>query len=301
MENTLYNYSPIVDRPRLVWPNGKRVAFYVGLNVEHFEIGKPSTSIWEATAALAPDPLNHGWRDYGMRVGIWRMIESFDKYRIRPSVLLNSDVAARYPQVIEAGKARNWAWLAHGKTNSMLHTGMAPDEERRFLKEITETIANATGQRPKGWMGPGLTETFETPKILKELGYAYVLDWTADDQPFALNVPGLLSVPYSVELNDLGLFGAKGMTGDEFYCAVVDQFDQLYADGAQTGRVMALALHPFATGQAFRAKYLDKALEHIASHDGVWLTTSDDIADFYAQTVGQSSDASGQLASLVAA
>jgi peptidoglycan/xylan/chitin deacetylase (PgdA/CDA1 family) len=301
MENTLYNYSPIVDRPRLVWPNGKRVAFYVGLNVEHFEIGKPSTSIWEATAALAPDPLNHGWRDYGMRVGIWRMIESFDKYRIRPSVLLNSDVAARYPQVIEAGKARNWAWLAHGKTNSMLHTGMAPDEERRFLKEITETIANATGQRPKGWMGPGLTETFETPKILKELGYAYVLDWTADDQPFALNVPGLLSVPYSVELNDLGLFGAKGMTGDEFYCAVVDQFDQLYADGAQTGRVMALALHPFATGQAFRAKYLDKALEHIVSHDGVWLTTSDDIADFHAQTVGQSSDASGQLASLVAA
>jgi peptidoglycan/xylan/chitin deacetylase (PgdA/CDA1 family) len=301
MENTLYNYSPIVDRPRLVWPNGKRVAFYVGLNVEHFEIGKPSTSIWEATAALAPDPLNHGWRDYGMRVGIWRMIESFDKYRIRPSVLLNSDVAARYPQVIEAGKARNWAWLAHGKTNSMLHTGMAPDEERRFLKEITETIANATGQRPKGWMGPGLTETFETPKILKELGYPYVLDWTADDQPFALNVPGLLSVPYSVELNDLGLFGAKGMTGDEFYCAVVDQFDQLYADGAQTGRVMALALHPFATGQAFRAKYLDKALEHIVSHDGVWLTTSDDIADFHAQTVGQSSDASGQLASLVAA
>jgi peptidoglycan/xylan/chitin deacetylase (PgdA/CDA1 family) len=301
MENTLYNYSPIVDRPRLVWPNGKRVAFYVGLNVEHFEIGKPSTSIWEATAALAPDPLNHGWRDYGMRVGIWRMIESFDKYGIRPSVLLNSDVAARYPRIIEAGKTRHWAWLAHGKTNSMLHTGMEPDEERRFLKEVTETIANATGQRPKGWMGPGLTETFETPKILKELGYAYVLDWTADDQPFALNVPGLLSVPYSVELNDLGLFGAKGMTGDEFYRAVVDQFDQLYADGAQTGRVMALALHPFATGQAFRAKYLDKALEHIVSHDGVWLTTSDDIADFYAQTVGQSSDASGQLASLVAA
>jgi peptidoglycan/xylan/chitin deacetylase (PgdA/CDA1 family) len=284
MDNTLYAYSPIVSRPKITWPNGARVAFYVGLNVEHFELGKPSTSIWEGTANLLPDPLNHGWRDYGPRVGIWRMIESFDRYGIRPSALLNSDAAKYYPQIIEAGRERNWAWLAHGKTNSMLHTNMAPDDERRFLEEVTETIAKATGQRPTGWMGPGLTETFETPKILRELGYSYVLDWTADDQPFALTVPGMLSVPYSVELNDLGLFGAKGMTGEEFYRTVVDQFDQLYADSADSGRVMALALHPFVTGQAFRAKYLDKALAYIASHDGVWLTTSDEIADHFLAT-----------------
>ena len=281
MENTLYDYSPIIDRPKIAWPNGKRVAFSVGLNVEHFEIGKPSTSIWEGTAHLRPDPLNHGWRDYGPRVGIWRMIESFDRHGIRASALLNSDVVAHYPQIIEAGRQRNWAWLAHGKTNSMLHADMAPDEERRFLANVTETIAAATGQRPKGWMGPGLTETFETPTILKELGYSYVLDWTADDQPFRLNVPGMISVPYSVELNDIGLFVSKGMTGEDFYRTVVDHFDQLYADSANSGRVMALALHPFVTGQAFRAKYLDKALAYIASHDGVWLTTSDDIAEHY--------------------
>jgi peptidoglycan/xylan/chitin deacetylase (PgdA/CDA1 family) len=292
MENTLYDYSPIVDRPKLVWPNGKQVAFYIGLNVEHFEIDKPSTSIWEPTSALRPDPLNYGWRDYGVRVGIWRMVEVFDRRGIRPSVLLNSDVAARYPQIIEAGKKRNWVWLAHGKTNSMLHVGMEPSEERRFLEEVTETIAEATGQRPKGWMGPGLTETFETPKILRDLGYSYVLDWTADDQPFVLNVPGMLSVPYSVELNDLSLFGAKGMTGEEFFRTIVDQFDQLYADGARTGRVMALALHPFATGQAFRTKYLDKALQYIASHEGVWLTTSDEIAGFFAEKMGQSNGTS---------
>lgn len=286
MDNTLYAYSPIVSRPKIAWPNGARVAFYVGLNIEHFELGKPSTSIWEGTASLLPDPLNHGWRDYGPRVGIWRMIETFDRYGIRPSALLNSDVAKYYPQIIAAGRERNWAWLAHGKTNSMLHTNMAPDDERRFLEEVTETIAKATGQRPTGWMGPGLTETFETPKILKELGYSYVLDWTADDQPFTLNVSGMLSVPYSVELNDLGLFGAKGMTGEEFYRTVVDQFDQLYADSATSGRVMALALHPFVTGQAFRAKYLDKVLAYIASHDGVWLTTSDEIAEHFLATAG---------------
>src|SRR5690349_746615 len=205
MDNALYDYSPIVDRAAIVWPNGARVAFYVGLNVEHFEVDKPSTSIWAGTSHLTPDPLNYGWRDYGVRVGIWRLIETFDKYGVRPSVLLNSDVADRYPQIIEAGKRRGWAWLAHGKTNSKLHADMAPDEERRFLKTVVETIARATGRRPRGWMGPGLTETFETPRILRELGFSYVLDWTSDDQPFALNVPGILSVPYSVELNDIGL------------------------------------------------------------------------------------------------
>jgi peptidoglycan/xylan/chitin deacetylase (PgdA/CDA1 family) len=293
MTNTLYDYSPIIDRPKISWPNGARVAFYVGLNVEHFELGKPSTSIWEGTAHLRPDPLNHGWRDYGARVGIWRMIEAFDKHGIRPSVLLNSEVVKHYPQIIEAGKQRNWAWLAHGKTNSMLHTDLAPDEERRFLEDVVATIERATGQRLKGWMGPGLTETFETPQILKELGLSYVLDWTADDQPFTLNVPGMISVPYSVELNDLILFGSRGLTGQGFYQTVVDQFDQLYADSAESGRVMALALHPFAMGQAFRAKYLDKALEYIASHGGVWLTTSDEIAEHYVRNVVQS-DAAGR-------
>lgn len=281
MENALYDYSPIIERAKISWPNEARVAFYVGLNVEHFELGKPSTSLWEGTAHFQPDPLNHGWRDYGSRVGIWRMIDCFDRHGIRPSVLLNSDAAVHYPQIIEAGRLRRWAWLAHGKTNSMLHTGMAPDEERAFLKDVVETIERATGQRPDGWLGPGLTETANTPMILKEMGFSYVLDWTADDQPFELRVPGLISVPYSVELNDLNLFGVKGLTGEEFYRTVVDQFDQLYADSASSGRVMALALHPFIIGQAFRAKYLDQALKYIASHSGVWLTTSDEIAEHY--------------------
>ena len=278
MDNRLYDYSPITDRPRLVWPGGARVAFYVGLNVEHFEVDKPSTSIWQGTAELVPDPLNYGWRDYGLRVGFWRLLEIFDRLGIRPSVLLNSDVAERYPQVMEAGRARDWAWLAHGKTNSMLHAGMEEREEETFLRQVVDTIERATGSRPKGWMGPGLTETFATPRILRELGLDYVLDWTADDQPFTLNVPGMISVPYSVELNDIGLFVGKSFTGAEFRQAVIDQFDQLYADSADSGRVMALALHPFVIGQAFRARYLAEALKYIAGHEGVWLATSDEIA-----------------------
>jgi allantoinase len=281
MDNELYDYSPIIDRRRITWPNGARVAFYVGLNVEYFEIDKPSTSIWSATSHLRPDPLNYGWRDYGARVGIWRLIDTLDKYAVRASVLLNSDVCRHYPQIIQAGREREWAWLAHGKTNSILHAEMTPAQERPFLENVVNTIAAATGRRPNGWMGPGLTETFETPKILKELGLSYVLDWCADDQPFPLNTPGMISVPYSVELNDIGLFVARSLSGEDFYRIVIDQFDQLYEDSAQSGRVMALALHPFVIGQPFRRRYLAKALEYITSHDGVWLTTSDEIAAHY--------------------
>jgi allantoinase len=287
MDNKLYKYSAIVDREPIRWPDDARVAFYLGLNVEHFEVDRPSTSIWEGTSTLVPDPLNYGWRDYGARVAIWRLIETFDRHGIRPSVLLNSDVGARYPQIIEAGRARNWAWLAHGKNNSRLQAGMSKDEERALLTDVVNTIERATGQRPRGWLGPGLTETFNTPELLRELGLSYVLDWTSDDQPYPLNVQGMLSVPYSVELNDLGMFISNGMSGAEGLQLIKDQFDQLYADAADSGRVMALALHPFVSGQPFRAKYLDQALEYIVNHPGVWVTTSDEIADHYARTTGK--------------
>jgi peptidoglycan/xylan/chitin deacetylase (PgdA/CDA1 family) len=282
-QNQLFDYSPITERPPIIWPGRARVAVYIGLNVEHFMIDRPSTSIWPGTADLVPDALNYGWRDYGPRVGIWRMIESLDRHGIRASVLLNSDAATHYPQIIKAGLERDWAWLAHGRTNSILQTDMTRGEELTFLTDVVDTIAAATGRRPRGWMGPALTETFNTPALLAELGLSYVLDWTNDDQPYRLNEPGMISVPYSVELNDLPLFG-KGTTGPEFVQIVKDQYEQLHADSEHSGRVMALALHPFVTGQAFRAKYLDQALAYLAAQPDIWLTTSDEIAEHYLHT-----------------
>lgn len=276
-----FTYSPIVDRPALQWPHDAAVAVYVGLNVEHFVPGLPSTSIWPGTADLQPDPLNHGWRDYGSRVGIWRTISALDEVGLRASTLLNSDVVSAYPQIVDAGLQRDWAWLAHGQTNSRLHTGHGLDEERRILAEITDTITSATGRRPVGWMGPGLTETHHTPRLLAELGFRYILDWPSDDQPYPLTVPGMLSVPYSVELNDLLLFG-KGLTGPDFVHMVKDQYQQLRSEG---GRVLALALHPFVIGQPFRHRYLVEALGFLAAQPDAWLTTSDDIAAHYAATL----------------
>jgi allantoinase len=288
MDNQLYGYSPIVSRPKLAWPNGARVAFYIGLNIEHFQVDKPSTSIFGGTAMLAPDPLNYGWRDYGVRVGVWRMMEALDRYKIRASVLLNSAVCKHYPQIIDAGRERKWVWLAHGRDNSTFEAGMELNEERKYLQEVVGTISTATGHSVKGWLGPALTETFETPRLLRDLGLTYILDWCADDQPFPINVPGMISVPYSIELNDISMFVGKSLPGEAFYQAVVDQFDQLYKEGAESGRVMSLCLHPFIINAPFRHKYLEKALDYITSHDDVWVTTSDEIAAYYAANAPRS-------------
>lgn len=290
MDNALFDYSPIVDREPIRWPGGARVAFYVGLNVEHYQVDRPSTSIFPGTAGLAPDPLNYGWRDYGPRVGIWRLIESLDRHGLRASVMLNSDVTRHYPQIIEAGRARGWAWVAHGRDNSTFQADMSVEDERAYLTEVVGTIEAATGRRPRGWLGPALTETFRTPELLAGLGLDYVLDWANDDQPYRLNVPGMLSVPYSIEVNDISLFVGKSLSGPDFVRIVEDQLGQLYADSATSGRVMSLVLHPFVINQPFRHKYLDQALELIANHPGVWLTTSDEIAEHYARTTARAGE-----------
>ena len=283
MPNPLIAYWPITRRPRLEWPNGARLAFWIGLNIEYFEPGKPSTSISGVTTHLSPDPLNAGWRDYGTRVGIWRTMELLDRLGMRASVLLNSDVCEQFPEIIEAGNQRNWAWLAHGKTNSILTAGMSPEQERQFLGGVVQTIAQRTGKQPRGWLGPALSESLETPQILADLGIRYICDWCNDDQPYPMHVERgqLISVPYSIELNDISVFLGKGLEAEGFSRMIVDQIDVLLEESAASGRVMAVALHPFLTGLPFRQKYLKKALDYIASRDGVWLATSDEIADWY--------------------
>jgi len=140
MDVELFNHSPIIERAPLRWPEGARVAFYVGLNVEHYQVDRPSTSIFAGTAGLAPDPLNYGWRDYGPRVGIWRLIESLDRHGMRASVMINSDVCGRYPQIIEAGRERDWAWVAHGRDNSTFQAQVSREEERAYLADVTVLV-----------------------------------------------------------------------------------------------------------------------------------------------------------------
>lgn len=281
MENVRYPYWPMPNRPAIRWPSNARIAFWVIPNIEHFRFDKPTSD----SPPGGPDIYSYAQRDYGSRVGVWRIMEVLDKYGLRATVALNADVCRLYPQVIVAGVQRSWEWMGHGVTNSERLTGLDEEAERQLIRGVVDTIAESTGRAPRGWLGPGLAETANTPDLLAEAGITYVADWCADDQPFPMRVRSgrLISVPYSQELNDIPAFMRKGLTPEQFCQQVCDQFDVLYEEGERSGRVMALALHPFLSGHPFRAKWLDKALGYITDHSDVWFATGGEIADWYYQ------------------
>jgi peptidoglycan/xylan/chitin deacetylase (PgdA/CDA1 family) len=287
MDHDRYAYSAIVRRAPLKLPNDARVALWVTPNVEHFHYDKPAISFVELTARFTPDVLNYSWRDYGSRVGIFRLIETLARHGIKATAALNAEAAERYPAIIEEGNKQGWEWMAHGLSNSLFHAGLDEATERRMIRATIAAIAAHTGQRPRGWLGPGLTETEATPDFLAEEGIEYVADWVNDELPYELRVRNgrLVALPYSVEIGDIPAFLVHGMNGAEFERMIIDQFDVLYAEGQTSPRMMSIALHPFLVGHPFRIKYLDRALAHIAAHDKVWIATGSEILDWYkAQT-----------------
>jgi allantoinase len=265
-----FPYQAIIDRPHVKWPDGARVAVWVIPNVEHFhiEIGDE-----------APDIRNHSRRDYGNRVGVWRIMEVLDKHDIRGTVALNAEVGRFYPRIMEEMTRRNWELMGHGLTNSSRLTGLAKEREAEVIAEAGAVIEQ-WGQKMRGWLGPGLTETWHTIELLRDHGVEYVCDWVNDDLPYRMN-NGLYSIPYSIELNDMPLFNMPSISIDEFYRRICETFDVLYEEGGQNGRVMAIALHPFLIGAPHRIRTLDRALSYIASHGSVWFATGSEIIGAY--------------------
>jgi len=280
-----YDYSPIIDREPLKLPNGARVAVVPFINIEHFPEDIPGTALVPGTATFSPDPLNYGWRDYGNRVGLWRMMDIMDPLGMRGTVCLNSDIIREYPRIIEEGQKRNWAWIGHGINNAPANflSGIEQDREKEIIGSVLMDMERTLGKKTKGWLGPFLVETMNTPNILAEFGVEYLCDFCADDQPFKFNTNSgsLISVPYTVELNDIPAFLNLGVTGEAFGDMIIDQFDVLYEEGATNARIMPICLHNFLVGVPFRAKHLKRAFEHIAKHEDVWLTTGDEVNDWY--------------------
>ncbi|MFB4390418.1 MULTISPECIES: polysaccharide deacetylase family protein [unclassified Pseudomonas] len=280
-----YDFEPIISRTPLKLPNGARVAVVPFINIEHFPENIPGTALVPGTTKFSPDALNYGWRDYGNRVGLWRMMEIMDSLKMRGTVCLNSDIITEYPQIIEEGVRRDWAWIGHGINNAGANFLADIDErkERQIISTVLDKMEAALGRKTKGWLGPFLTETINTPHILAELGVEYLCDFTADDQPFKFNTRSgsLISVPYSVELNDIPAIMNIGLSGKDFGDMIIDQFDVLYEEGRSNARIMPICLHTFLVGQPFRAKHLKRAFEYIAGHSDVWLATGDEINDWY--------------------
>ena len=281
LEHGRFEYSAIIDRPRLFWPKGARVAVWVIPNIEHFLFDRPSTRI--AALPVNPDVLNYSWRDYGVRVGIWRMMDVMEKYGVKGTVALNSDVCTQYPRIIEEGKKLGWEWMGHGSNNSTLINSQSQAEERALIKDVVGTIARSVGKAPRGWLSPALSETVRTLDILAENGIEYVGNWVNDDQPYPMRVKkgSMISMPYSVEINDIPALLDLHQSPEYFGQMICDQFDVLYEEGEKTGRVMSICLHPFLVGYPHRSKHLAKALAHITSRQDVWLATGSEIVDWY--------------------
>jgi allantoinase len=269
----LFEYSPIIDRKPLRWPNGANVAVWVVPNIEHFEL---------ETAPGVVDIRNLSQRDYGNRVAIWRLMDVLERNGIRGTVALNAAVCKHYPRVIEEALKRNWELMGHGLTNSERLSDVPPDQEREIIQQTVSIITEASGKAPRGWLGPGLTESPYSLDFLRDAGIDYVCDWVNDDQPYRMK-NGIYSIPYSIEINDLPVINTQGHSIMAFHQMICDTFDTLYKEGAEQGRVMCLALHPFVIATPGRIGYLDKALEYIRSHEKVWLTTGSEIIDWYKQ------------------
>src|SRR5689334_3943097 len=242
MQTDRYDYSPIIHRRPFKWPNGARVALVVAPNIEFFHIDKV---IPGAPSAQLPDVTGYALRDYGSRIGVFRMMDVLDKHAIRASVLLNADVCAHHPAIIEEGNRRAWEWLGHGVTNNIRINQYQAEEERAVIRRIKETISKSTGKAPRGWLGPGGgDQSFDTLDHLAAEGFDYTCDWGIDDQPVAVRVKTgrMVAIPYQQGLNDIRTMHHTGTSPKDWFQMVCDQFDTLYREGAKQPRVMTLPL-----------------------------------------------------------
>jgi hypothetical protein len=280
-----YDYSPITSRPSYHWPNGKRLAVYIALNLEHFAFGEGLGAQLVPAGGFAPDVLNYTWRDYGNRVGVWRMLIEFERLNLPVAVLVNSEIYPYCPQVMEAFRKRGDEIVGHGRTNSERQSALPVEEETQLIKEVTAAIVEHEGQGPQGWLGPWISESLRTPELLKAAGYEYVLDWCHDDQPTWLKTAHgpLLSVPYPQEINDIPAIAVRHAGAAEFADMIIDQLEEMLLQSSEQPLVAGIALHPYLVGQPFRMRHLRRALEFIAARrEQIWLTHPGAIARHFA-------------------
>lgn len=276
-------YSAIVDRPPLKLPDGGRVAVWIIVNVEEWQIERamPRTVLPPPMGKpLLPDVPNWAWHEYGMRVGFWRFLDVLQRHGVKATLAINGHVCESYPRIAEAAKQAGWEFMGHGFVQGPMHH---LDDQKGAIEDTISAIRRFTGSAPRGWESPGLTETEETLDLLKQAGIEYVADWVLDDQPVEIETASgpILSVPYTVEINDIAISALQNHASDMLFTRGRDQFDQLWSEGGESARVMAISVHPYITGVPHRIAYLDKLLSHISARGGAVFMTGAEIADWY--------------------
>ena len=275
-----YAYSAITRRRDYSWPGKKRLAVYIGFNVEHFDFGAGLGAVL-GPKSPEPDVLNYSWRDYGNRVGVWRCLELFEDLKLRVGALINTALYDYCPEVVEAHVKRGDELIGHGHTNSERQSDLSEEKERELLAYCRERIRKESKVAPRGWLSPWISESLVTPDLLQETGYTYTLNWCHDDQPieFKTRRGTLWSIPYPQELNDIPMIMARQMDGRDFADVIVDHFDEMLAQSKDQPLVMGIALHPYIVGQPYRLRHLRRALRHVVKHKKAWLTTPGEIYD----------------------
>jgi peptidoglycan/xylan/chitin deacetylase (PgdA/CDA1 family) len=284
----LFPYAGIHDRPKLEWPEGKRLAVYTALCVEHFSYGSGGLGLAYSPGLGQPNNYNWGWREYGNRVGGWRLIDLFDEHRLPLTVLLNTACYDHCPALVAAFRARGAEIVAHGRTNSEHANGMDMEQERAVIVEATEAIRRYEGAAPAGWMSPGADPSVNTEALLAKAGYRYTLDWPIDNQPVWMRTKGgpLLSIPYPHDVNDVPMVVMHNGTANAFADMAIDNFDEILRQSSKQSLAYGITIHTFITGQPFRIKQFRRVLEHMTRfRDEVWFTTAGGIAKYYAAAV----------------
>jgi len=269
-----YPYSAITNRRDYRWPGKKRLAVYIGFNIEHFEFG---AGLGAALGPKSPEPdvLNYSWRDYGNRVGVWRCLGLFESLKLPVGALINTALYDYCPEVIEAFVKRGDELIGHGHTNAERQGEMNEEDEKKLLLFCKKEIEKRSKTAVAGWLSPWISESLVTPDLLKETGYRYTLNWCHDDQPvpFETRSGPLWSIPYPQELNDIPMIVARQMDGRDFADMIVDNFDEMVRQSKDQPLVMGIALHPYLVGQPYRLLHLRRALKHIVKAKKAWITT----------------------------
>jgi len=278
-----FEYSAIVDREPLKLPDGARIVVWTIVNVEEWDIESAMPRVALTTpagASVIPDVPNWSWHEYGMRVGFWRLKAALDRNNIRATMAVNASVCLSYPRLAKAALDAGWEFMGHGYKQRALPL---EQDQRAVIRKAIETIREFTGKAPRGWLGPGLAETYETPDLLAEAGLEYLCDWVADEQPYTLKTTSrpLVVVPYSVELNDIPMMMIQHHAAPELFNRTRDQFDRLYEEGAQSARIMAIAVHPYISGVPHRIKYFEAIYDYMKQKPGVLFWKGEEILDWY--------------------
>ena len=276
-------FSAIVDRPALRFPDGVRLVVWPIINLEEWDIERPmARQVLPAPTGvpLLPDVPNWSWHEYGMRVGVWRFLAAFDGIGARGTLSINAKVVESYPRVAAACKERGWEFMGHSFVQGPIHK---LEDQGAVIRQSLDLLQRFTGKRPVGWLGPGLTQTYETPELLAEAGVQYIGDWVYDDEPTEIRTAKgpLVTLPYTVELNDIPMMIVQHHQAEELLRRSTDQFDRLYRESAERAKILSIAIHPYITGAPHRIKYLEAFLDHAKGHAGVAFWTGEEILDWY--------------------